>query len=366
MALTSVTQLHTASEDNGYIRRYYSTFKQTTADGRKLSRAQLTVLGAILSYSNVKGKPDALCQLSYSSFEKQYRVSRASIARAISTALDAGIITQDKSNPAHASYKYIESNQDQGYIVTENYLYKTKFAVKGEAEPRYLTRSAIDVLSLIKTHCENKKGNGKFRGSVRGIMSTLNLSKRTVQKAISLLLAAELIFRPDRGINSHFRSEFTVNKKLLRTVRKQYRKENAALARRSSTENNPEWIAAADAKADRDRFYAARRHLAEAPVEQFQRQLDADKRYHELDVEQRKLTPHIARLEVAGEHAKAEECKRKQKSLKVQMARRMEALGISSDDLKPVYECNLCNDTGVRVKDHRMCDCYQSPRRRQK
>ena len=92
--------------------------------------------------------------------------------------------------------------------------------------------------------------------------------------------------------------------------------------------------------------------------------LNSDPKYHELHAEHAKLDPEIVRAEVGGDLKKAAKLRAKKKSLAVQISRRMKTLGISKSDLKPVYKCTKCRDTGFLIDTGRACDCYPGISRR--
>ena len=50
-------------------------------------------------------------------------------------------------------------------------------------------------------------------------------------------------------------------------------------------------------------------------------------------------------------------------ALKVQEARILSRLGLTAADLEPKWNCPICHDTGFRIKDGKMCDCWRPPRR---
>ncbi len=349
MYQSKAAQLNTSLK-GGFCRRPYTLFKKTI-DGKNLTRVENIIFSAISSFSG----EDARCKLSYSGFSERYNVSRASVARTIRKGKAAGLIEQDKSNRACASYRMAENDMTGGYIITEDYLYHVLFSVCGQA--RKLTRATVDVLSLIKTHCDNKNGDGCFTGSVRSIMTILHLSKRTVQQALKLLLNADLIFRPHKGINNRSKSEFHINKTFFRKFENAMRKKPAANGKPASEVRTPRFVAEADARADRERFYAQRRSQAEAKVKPFRIALDTDPIYHNLEAQRRPLSFLIAKADVAGDAAQSKELTAKEQDLTKRMLQRMKELGISPEDLQPPYRCKLCNDTGTRPDGFR-CTCY--------
>ena len=86
---------------------------------------------------------------------------------------------------------------------------------------------------------------------------------------------------------------------------------------------------------------------------------DKDGAYREI----RGLEPAIERARHDGTTVTAEQLARRRKALKVQEARILSRLGLTAADLEPKWNCPICHDTGFRIKDGKMCDCWRPPRR---
>lgn len=338
----------------GYIRLPYSSYKKQYG-GRALRRSEILLLGTVFSYSTAKDAVSNGCNMSYRKFEEKLNLSHGTVARGIKALKRFGAITQDKSNRSGASYQCVNPSKESGFIKVDLYLYATKFFVRGEEEARYLSKSAIDVLCLIKTHCANKAGNGDFVGSVRGIATTLNLTKTTVQKAIDVLLGAKLIFRDQagRGVNGHRRSRFLVNEKLLRRAEKRHKKETAPQTTERRLSPNEQ---AANERAEFESYYATLRNQAEKRVEWFSDRLRHDDTYTRVNGAMRALEPKIAYAE-EFKLFDLVKLKREHKKLQLERAKRMAELNISEVDLVPKWRCEKCSDTGF-LPSGKMCDCY--------
>lgn len=349
------TDLQLNESVKGYARLPYSIYKRQYG-GRTLRRSEILLLGTIFSFSAANdAASESACNMSYRQFEKKLMLSHGTVARGIKALKQLGEITQNKSRRSGASYQCVNPPKEKGSVKIEFYLYSTKFAVRGEKEARYLPKSAIDVLCLIKTHCANPRGAGYFVGSVRGIAGTLHLTKTTVQKAIDVLLGAKLVFRSKegRGVNGHKRSRFTVNEKLLRRTEKNYRKETAPPTpekRLSKAEQ------AADERAEREIYYEAQRRLARQRVEWFSNRLDQDSTYAKINAAVRALDISIARAEIYKPY-EVVRLKNEQRRLQIERAKRMAELNISEADLVPKWRCTKCSDTGF-LPNGKMCDCY--------
>lgn len=349
---------------SGYIRAPYAFFRQMV-NGRRPRTSLVAVRGLIYSFSNTKGDPDAALRLSLREFGGKIHYAKSTIVDALNDLRADELFVQDKSDPARAAYTSKDRVFDKSFIRMDLFLFTTKFRIKKSDRSGYLTDAAKKVLSLFITHCTNPKGDGAFHGSVRGIANLVGLCNASVQKAIKLLFSMELIFRPEdcRGVNGHWRSTYKINGKLLRTCYKAYKKEEKTLQSAPQSAKDKE-ISDADIRADRERFYAARQAQANARAEHFKEVLNADPKYHELRMEHAKLDPEIARAECSEDRKKAEKLNAKKKSLAIQIARRMRSLGISKEDLRPVFSCNKCRDTGFRIDTGIACDCYPGISRR--
>lgn len=351
------------SEEEGYLRVPYSFFKQSLygAGGRTPTRSEIGLYGLIYGLSAKKNGETGSCKMSYSTFEEKLHVSRSTVARSVKSLKDAGKIVQDKSHKTCASYCFTERPQEKGYVTIELYLYNTKFTVRGEEAPRYLTQAEIHVLGLIKTHCENEKGTGKFTGSARGIAKTLGLNKNTVQSSLSALLGAGLIFRAKekKGVNNYVRSEYTINKKLLRQLNKKYKKATEQPVKRLTEAEQ-----AADDRTERERFYAQRRNAALERAESFEKKAEQDEPFRTIVQELRKFPPKMGKAAAFGNVMELEELQRKERELKAQRAKRLTLLGLSEDDLHPHWHCPECEDTGYIKDSGRACSCYSKGRRR--
>lgn len=351
------------NEVPGYIDQPYSFFKKTLSrnGGRKLRRSEILLYATVYSFSR-SDDDTATCNLAYSKFEQKLGLSHGTVARGIGALKEAALVNQDKSRRTGASYKCTSKIKENGFIRTEFYLFSTKFEAKGEA-PRYLTTSEINVLSLIKTHCGNKKGSGVFTGSVRGIARTLGLSFTIVQKCITTLLKMHLIFRSEenRGRNGYKRSGYTVNAKLLRRTEKNYKRDIEPPKPKKALSSEAREIEAANARAEREHYYAVLREVAENRRQSFLDHLNRDDTYKRVDDALRALPPKIGRAE-AFNLPELLHLKNEEKRLQAQRARRMAELGITEEELRPKYRCARCSDTGFKP-DGTMCDCY--PKRRQ-
>ena len=138
--------------------------------------------------------------------------------------------------------------------------------------------------------------------------------------------------------------------------------ENAGAAQKSgSAQGGKEFIsaatAAANAKSDRERYYALLREKAQSRADKYLEKANQNPRFKRLCVSLSKMELEIAKAELFDSSAlKALEAE-KQKLL-AQRAETLQGLGIDEADLVPQFVCKKCADTGF-LKGGAACDCYK-------
>lgn len=338
------------SEEEGYIRIPYEYSRGT----QRIS--DLFVRAMIYSFSCVEGRPDARCVASFTRFQQKLNYARSTVNAAIRSACATAKVQQDKSNRLRTSYKDLSEKQLRSFKL-ELYMLHTQFKKK-DGTFAYLTHSAALVFAHIKTHCDE----GRFVASYRGIAKALPICEETARKAVKLLMSMDLIFCPKgcRGVNGWKRSEYKVNYKLLRKAERGFKKtatfRQGARADRSRAETSQEW------QAERERYYSGLQWTEKQRIERFEAQLNSDSHYFELDNRRRRLEIEKAKAEVFFPE-KAQAIRDELERVCKERAERMAQLGFTKEDLQPRFRCELCEDTGFRKSDNRMCDCF--PRRRQ-
>lgn len=334
-----------------YIRRPYSFFHG--ALGGKPTRSETMVAGVIYSFAD---KPGTECRYTYDRFCRELGISRSTVARCIRAAKDSHVIRQKKRH-AGAAYTIDQMPTDtHSFVRTESWMIDTVFELRG-GETRRLKQSEIDVLSHIWTHCTNPNGDGSCRGSVRLWAGMLNLDAKTVDAAIRVLLHADLIVRPEanRGVNGSVRSAYRLNARFVRKLMRGRKRAQTPRERASAAET------ASDGRAERERFYAARRAQAESRAEDYLRRVMQDADYAAAERRSRALTIEIAKAELYSP-ADVARLRQEARDITARKHARLRALGVRPEDLTPHYSCPRCRDTGF-LPDGRACDCYGPPGR---
>ena len=117
-------------------------------------------------------------------------------------------------------------------------------------------------------------------------------------------------------------------------------------------------IAAANAKAAREKWYADKRDRAERSALGWIADARKDKRFAEIERRLAKMNLALAKAEISGETDEYEGLKAEQTELLNARLKVLDELGIYEWRLLPQYECKKCNDSGY-LPDGRACDCYK-------
>lgn len=122
------------------------------------------------------------------------------------------------------------------------------------------------------------------------------------------------------------------------------------------TDYRSEAAISADARSERERWYAARRERAQAHARQADAAAKQDEAFVRADAAVRKGEIALAKAEVFSPEKRPEI----ESALENARAARSEALrrlGLTDADFLPRYACKKCSDTGY-LPDGSMCDCY--------
>ena len=350
----------------------------------KFSFAELLSLAKVFTYSCVKNQPTARCRSKMAEFAADFHVTERHCSRLINRLIKAGMIekVEDEDGKVIRSwYRYIgERGFSKGHIRVDLSNMQTKFKFKadnkGHAKPyeRYLTLAELLVLSLIVTHCDNtkKKKERVFQGSYRSIGKLLKMAPATVSSAIFYLKKAELIFcgEEDKAVNGSGWNKYHANRKLLKRTQEEYQKEIEAAKKTTGSSSMAQdgqarsivyvsaSVAAANARADRERYYEKLQAKANEIADAQKERLKKDAVYSQALRNQKDAELTGAKAWMENNHREERNCKDKERYWRKKMAERMAQLGISELDLMPRYRCALCSDTGWKESDGTQCSCY--------
>lgn len=117
-------------------------------------------------------------------------------------------------------------------------------------------------------------------------------------------------------------------------------------------------VEAANAKADRERYYGKLREKAQKRADSFMAQANANARFKEISKELAKLEIAQAKAEISQPDTLPQVLKT-QKTLRAERTEILHSLGITENDLIPQYACKKCSDTGF-LPSGAACDCYKN------
>lgn len=331
-------------KNSGFIMRPYSMFQSG-----EFSRAKIAVAGQIFSMT----QKENVCKWGYSTFCEKLNMAKSTVADAVRKLCEDGWFARERRGGKTNEYTYTGDGELRGHVRTENFFYTEKVKIFGVE--RYLNLSEVDVLSLIYVHTRHEK-TGKFEGATKTIAEILGLSERTVRRAIKALLNAKLIFRPEKGVNKHVSNVFAANMKWIRAMERAHKRaERKASAAQKQV---PKEVIDANARADREKFYAERQQAAQAKAERYLAMAKADARFVTLEKELRPFPLLIPKTERENA-AQLPALLAKQKALKEQRAAVLQEHGLAYWMLsaKNHAVCKQCFDTGYRPNGA-SCDCY--------
>lgn len=117
-------------------------------------------------------------------------------------------------------------------------------------------------------------------------------------------------------------------------------------------------IEAANAKAERERYYSLLREKAQSRVDKALKKANGNGRFKEITAELSKMEIALAKAEVF-EPANLPVLEKKRAALLKERKGVLTAMGVSEDELIPKYECAKCLDTGF-LPSGVACGCYKS------
>ncbi|MBQ8319414.1 MAG: DnaD domain protein [Clostridia bacterium] len=116
-------------------------------------------------------------------------------------------------------------------------------------------------------------------------------------------------------------------------------------------------VAAADAKTDREKFYAERRTKAQSVADAFLAKANQNARFKELSKALSKMELSLAKAEIY-DPSTLPKLINEQKSMQTERKTILQGMGIEEWQLTPQYACKKCEDTGF-LKSGAACGCYE-------
>ena len=118
-------------------------------------------------------------------------------------------------------------------------------------------------------------------------------------------------------------------------------------------------ISAIDAKVERERFYAERRHKVEMAVERVKAKLNSKLDWVKVTGALSQLNIDIAKAEAYCDNG-ADNLYGEKEYLEEQREILLAKYGFKAQDLLPKWHCDKCQDTGWRISDGKGCNCYKA------
>ena len=343
-----MSDVMTAKLNEGFLMRPYSFFHG--ADGVRPSRSATMLLGWFSAFGTGEG-----LRIGYAALIEKLGLSRSTVARRIRELRKDGKIRTVRTGGQKSVYTYTGAAPEKAHVNTPLWLYDEVFSIDGIE--RKLTKAEVDIASLIYSHTRNDKSRC-YIGSVREIAGILNLSEKTVMRAIPVLFAADIISRPVLGINRYKQSIFVANMKRFRREDKKARKEERKKERAQAP--LPQAAIDANAKAERDKFYAARQVRMEKLADGFLAQAKRHPRFEANGKEIRLIGMELAKAEVQAPLT-VPTLQARREELEAERARILDEQGVEEWqlDAKNHAICKICYDSGWQESDGRMCACYR-------
>ncbi len=351
-----------------------TSLRHLIVNGRKLAPSSIAIGSKIFGLS--KGKR-GVCYLSYAQLGEEYGYSESTIWRALERLFDGEIIERGERTNAGCSFRFKKTLDSKEYYVTPTYL--RTLTVKIDGVVRTLRPSEIAILSYImrkampqevftflqdKTKTPQAKSKKmketKFqcRGSVREICRALNLHPNTVIRALKALSDAYFIIVPinEIGKNCYKKTLYEIVHKEVYDYLLHRKLPKPAKVGAAEQAANAQ-VAAANARADRERWYAKRREKAISPAEKWKEKANKDPAYKRATAELAKMEFKLAKAEMYYPD-KLPSLQAKQAQLRAEQAQRLKVMKISPEWMLPAYSCKKCEDTGF-LPSGIACDCYR-------
>lgn len=119
----------------------------------------------------------------------------------------------------------------------------------------------------------------------------------------------------------------------------------------------PKEIVDANARADRERYYAKKREKAQKRADKMLEKANQSPEFFQSARELSKIEFELAKAEVYNPQ-EVEEILRRQKACTYARDRALEALGLSLEDISPKWDCKKCEDKGF-LPSGEACSCYK-------
>ncbi len=250
------------------------------------------------------------------------------------------------------------------WFFTEELLFQFQNKKTGATwtKERTLKPSEIKLLSLVYTHF--RKGESTM-GTYHKFASMLKMEVETVCRAVRALIACDLIKQKVCAKNGT-ENVLKMNKATFNDYAKAHKKRVKMSDVGNSKAESPQkmqekkQIEDANARAERERYYALLRERAEERAAFYLDKARENARFKEIDRKLNAMELSLAKAEI-GELSKLPALKEEQKRLRIERVHILTEMGMTLDMITPQYVCKKCSDTGF-LEGGKACDCYKPPR----
>ena len=204
-----------------------------------------------------------------------------------------------------------------------------------------------------------------MEGTYHKLASMLNMKVETLCRAVKALLACDLI-KQKKVAKNGTENIIGLNKKEFKEIAKLHRKSIIKSDVETPKAESPQKIQEkkniedANARADRDRYYALLRARAEDRAARYLGRARENVRFKEIERKLNVMELALAKAEIR-ESNKLPALKEEQKRLRIERVHILTAMGMTLEMVTPQYVCKKCSDTGF-TEDGKACDCYKPPR----
>lgn len=343
----AVIQLNLSEDKQGFFCRIPL---RIGAKGQYFSPSMRALAGKV--YGTTKTKKNTECWTSYDQLREELGVCRETVANAIKSLKENDIIKENGRDRQGTAYTYV-GDAGKRYDVVPMPLFTMHIAIAGKY--RKLRKSEVLVLGHIMTECNRLKNLGKYETSNAIMARRLNLSEVTVRRAVNSLICANLLHRPERGVNASKLAAYTIDREL-RALEREWERKRRVRKLKEKVQNN-EMVAEA-LEAERRKFYEERRKEAQRRAEKYIESIENIPEYKAVDTKIRKIKAKWVRAELdkAPEFAALDAEMQKLKAMKADIMKRF---NINPQRKDPHYyaRCKQCMDTGVLL-DGTRCTCF--------
>ena len=126
---------------------------------------------------------------------------------------------------------------------------------------------------------------------------------------------------------------------------------------RDKETNSSSTVADVDAKAERERWYSARRQKALNEAEKVVQRFMQDETFAKISKRLNAIVVEQGRAEAQDDMQKLAKLEQERSRLQLQKRGIIERNGMTEEDLEPKWSCRKCQDTGF--VDGVVCDCYE-------